>query len=80
MANEEKKSSVAPLIVTNAAIDAVKRVRVLAEKEFGMRPDLALVATAMLRLAERDPKVVEEIRAVALETFAGKEKVVAASA
>lgn len=67
MANEEKKA--VPLIINAAAMDAVKQVRASAEKAFGMRPDLTLVAIAMLRAAAKCPDINDEIRAVAMEAY-----------
>jgi len=50
------------LPVVQEAADCVKATRKRAQQHIGMRPELSLVASAMLLHAAKDPGILEEIR------------------
>lgn len=57
--------------VSEAAADAVKQVRSAAQKTIGMRPELSLVASAMLLAAAQLPNIAERVRAYGQSVYSG---------
>jgi len=57
------------LPVTNEAVEAVKVVRKEAAKFIGMRPELSLVASAMLLAAAELPDICDRIKAYGQQIY-----------
>lgn len=83
MENKKPSPQAAPavrsLVVTPAAVAAIKKARDAAQGEFGMRPDFSLVATALILEGAKSPNVNESIRNTVLQAF-GLDNAVAAEA
>lgn len=55
--------------ITDEAYEALKRGRSAAKKQFGHRPDISIVATAMILLGEKSPSLMQEIHRVVTTAF-----------
>jgi hypothetical protein len=57
------------LPVTDEAVEAVKAVRKAVQASLGMRPELSIVASAMLIKAGEAPEVVEAVKRYGLRLY-----------
>lgn len=57
------------LVVTPDALDAVRKARKEAQGMFGLRPELSLVATALILEGAKSPAINETIRQTVLKAF-----------
>ena len=66
---KDTQQTTTPLTVSPEAIEAIKTLRLAAQKEFGLRPDFSLVASALLIEAAQNPDAINVIRNYAMKIF-----------
>jgi hypothetical protein len=77
---ELEPSGEAKIPVSDAAMEAVKAVRKKAQTVIGMRPELSLVASAMILEAEKSSAIAESVRAYGRHIYGTAVVVVSAGA